>query len=52
MLKKIIKTLDSNVKNILDSVQYSTVQYSTGQNLSREGVQLFSCTSSMEGGKA
>ncbi len=47
MLKKIIKTLDSNVKNILDSVQYST-----GQNLSREGVQLFSCTSSMEGGKA
>ena len=31
MLKKIIKTLDSNVKNILDSVQYSTVQYSTVQ---------------------
>lgn len=26
MIKKIIKTLDSNVKNILDSVQYSTVQ--------------------------
>ena len=31
MIKKIIKTLDSHVKNILDSVQYSTVQYSTVQ---------------------
>ena len=44
MIKKIIKTLDSNVKNILDSVQYSTVQYSTVQyrakSISRGGAVI------------
>ena len=37
MIKKIIKTLDSHVKNILDSVQYSTVQYSTVQYSTVQG---------------